>query len=177
MPPIKNLVYVSLLLACFPASAGKADFELPIEVTNQSQFLDVKRRVSILRGNVSIKQGSLKILADEIEVHGKEGQNVDKFIAQGSPASYQQTLDDGSNIKASADKIEYDVSKRIITLSGDAQVQQNASLVTGDSISINMELEQVYAQGNQNEQVKTIFQPESFKKPSSNKPQTQEKQP
>lgn len=177
---IKRFLIVFFMLASLPALAGKDDFDKPIEVANQSQFFDVKRKISVLQGNVSIKQGSLLILADEMEILGRGDKSVEKFIAKGSPASYKQSLDDGSELKASANNIEYDVDSRTITLSGNAQVEQNDSQVNGESITINMRLEQVFAKGNKDEQVKTIFQPGAFKKdtqPQSKKQKSGDNQP
>jgi lipopolysaccharide export system protein LptA len=57
--------------------------------------------------------------------------------------------------------IEYHRQTRSLSLEGDAQIKQNSSSVQGKSIKFNMELEQIIAQGSDQEsgRVITIFQP------------------
>ncbi|MFT4993923.1 MAG: lipopolysaccharide export system protein LptA, partial [Paraglaciecola sp.] len=59
-------------------------------------------------------------------------------------------------------RIEYRLDSRSLSLDGNAEIQQNNSSVKGESIIFNMELEQILAQGENNEtgRVVTIFQPE-----------------
>jgi lipopolysaccharide export system protein LptA len=157
-------VLFSLLAIPFLSHAGKADFEQQIEMSYQYQSLDVRNKTSLLRGDVSIKQGSLNMQAAEMDVDAKSGKGKEKFIARGKqdqPATYQQMLDDGTLITASADSIEYDRHTRILRLTGNAQIEQNASKVKGQVIIFNMELEQVIAEGDQSKPVITIFKPKA----------------
>jgi lipopolysaccharide export system protein LptA len=156
---------------CGSSLAGEKDFELPIKVDSQSNFFDGKTKTSIFRKDVRITQGSLQILADEVEVVAGQGEGREVFIARGNPASYQQDLDDGTNISAAANEIRYEVSTRILTLNGSAQLKQDSSQVSGESIVFNMEREQLIAEGNESEGggVTTIFQPESLRKLESDR--------
>lgn len=160
---LARLVISLLVLTTTNAVAAEKDFDLPIKVDSKAQFVDGKTKTSIFREDVRITQGSLKIDADEVEVIASQGEGSEVFIARGNPASYSQTMDDGSAISAAANEIRYELSLSTLTLSGNAELQQNSSQVTGDSIVFNMELEQLVAQGSETG-VTTIFQPNTLRK-------------
>ncbi|WP_343862620.1 lipopolysaccharide transport periplasmic protein LptA [Aliiglaciecola litoralis] len=159
---------VTLLLSTF-SLAGEGDFGLPIKVDSQSNFFDGKTKTSIFKRDVKITQGSLEILADEVEVIAGLGDGKEVFIARGNPARYSQKLDDGSNISAAANEIKYEVANRTLTLTGDAELNQDSSLVKGESISFNMELEQLIAESSDTSTggVTAIFQPDTLRKKQS----------
>ncbi|WP_460312283.1 lipopolysaccharide transport periplasmic protein LptA [Aliiglaciecola aliphaticivorans] len=165
-----NMRLVSALITSLLFStailAGENDFNLPIKVDSKSNFFDGKTKTSIFRKDVRITQGSLEILADEVEVIAGLGEGKEIFIARGEPAKYSQTLDDGSKISAAANEIKYQVSNRTLTLVGSAELNQDSSLVKGESIQFNMELEQLIAESDSNAEggVTAIFQPESIRK-------------
>ena len=165
-----NMLRVSaitaLLLTSFLAPAGEDDFGLPIKVDSQSNFFDGKTKTSIFRRDVKITQGSLEILADEVEVIAGLGDGKEVFIARGNPAKYSQKLDDGTNISAAANEIKYEVANRTLTLIGGAELNQDSSLVKGESILFNMELEQLIAESSDTSEggVTAIFQPDSLRK-------------
>ena len=178
--PFMNLVNVALLaglsLAASNAFAGKDDFKLPIKVDSKSQFVDGKTKTSIFRDDVHITQGSLVILADEVEFIAGLGEGKEVFIARGKPASYKQQMDDGSDISAEAEEIKYEVATKTLTLEGLAELQQNSSMVKGDSIVFNMELEQLVAQGTDESEgrVTTIFRPDSIRKDDKDSDQNEQ---
>jgi lipopolysaccharide export system protein LptA len=176
-PFINRLCSVNILVIClFSASshAGKDDFTKKIELASLYQNADgIAKRATYL-GNVVIQQGSLKVSADELEIDASKGEGNEIFIATGSPARYSQQQEDGSVVTAQADIIEYHRQTRSLSLNGSAQIKQNSSSVQGESITFNMELEQIIAQGSDqgSGRVITTFQPIS-------KPKTleQDKQP
>lgn len=157
---------ITLLAAAGEAMAGSGDFEKPITVDAKSQFIDGKKKKSVFKDDVKITQGSLIIAADEVEAIASEGEGKEIFIARGKPASYSQTLDDGAKVKASANEIRYEVAKQLISLQGDAKIQQDTSMVQGDSITYDMSKEQLLATGgesNSNGRVTTVFRPDTVK--------------
>lgn len=163
---MRRTVNIALLCSAMCSSlsfAGKDDFKQPIKVDSKSQFVDGKSKTSVFRDDVHINQGSLNIEADEVEVTAGLGEGNEVFVARGNPASYTQKMDDGSDIRALANEIEYQKKSRILTLTGGAELHQNSSMVKGESIIFNMELEQLIAQGTDDEEgrVITIFQPNS----------------
>lgn len=163
-----SALLASLFFANALVIAADKNFDLPINVDSRYQFADGIKRTTLFSEDVHITQGTLSIDADEVEViAGTESDELQTFIARGNPASYSQTMEDGSVVKASANEIKYVVSQRTITLTGSAQLKQDTTEVKGESISYNIELEQVVAQGDNSEdgRVKTTFQPSSVRRP------------
>lgn len=176
-----NRLYSASLLTALLFSAnshaGKDDFTKKIELASLYQNADGIAKRASYQGNVVIQQGSLKVSADELEIDASQGEGNEIFIATGSPAKYSQQQEDGSIVTAQADKIEYHRQTRSLSLEGNAQIQQNSSSVQGKSIKFNMELEQIIAQGSDQEsgRVITTFQPVS--KPKEPEADQQEEQP
>jgi lipopolysaccharide export system protein LptA len=174
---INRLYSVSILtVSLFSANshAGKDDFTKKIELASLYQNADGIAKRATYQGNVVIQQGSLKVSADELEIDASKGEGNEIFIATGNPAKYSQQQEDGSIVTAQADKIEYHRETRSLSLNGNAQIEQNSSSVQGESIKFNMELEQIIAQGSDQDsgRVITTFQPVSKLKASE-----QDKQP
>lgn len=153
------------LLLSAPVTADDSDFDKPIFVDAKSQFVDGKNKISLFKDDVHIKQGSLTIDADEVEVIATAGDGKEIFIARGNPASYTQKAEDGTVVNAKANIIRYEVSNRTISLSGNAELQQDTSMVKGDTITYDMEKEQLLAQSGEENQgrVTTVFRPEALK--------------
>lgn len=160
-PFIARLLLISSawLLTVTAALAGKDDFKLPIKVDSKSQFVDGKRKTSVFKDDVRVRQGSLAIDADEVRVSAEDGKGKEVFIALGDPAEYSQVMDDGSKITARAKEIRYSVELRTLELNGAAELHQDTSMVKGDKISFNLEKEQLIAGGDESSgRVTTVFQ-------------------
>ena len=159
-------VSLTTLLTGTIALADSSDFNQPINVEAVRQFIDGKNKTSLFKDDVRIKQGSLVIEADEVEVIASEGEGKEIFIARGKPASYSQTMDDGKAVSARANEIRYEVSKRTISLKGGAELRQDTSMVKGNVITYDMAKEQLLATGGEGEKkgrVTTVFRPEAVK--------------
>ncbi len=158
---------ISALLAFSPALAlaKKSDFSQDVEVKSESQFLDGKIKKTVLIDNVQITQGTLNIAADRLEVEAEQGEGKEIFIATGRPAYYSQELDDGKIVEAEAYEIRYEVASRTISLKGQAKLNQNARIMTAESITYDMEKEQFTATGSGegDGRVTTIFNTEADK--------------
>ncbi len=167
-PCFNLLLTISLTFVTgFPAMsyAGKEDFSKTIEIASQQSFLDRIAKTSVYRGNVSITQGTLELKAEEMQIDASNGEDKEVFVATGTPAQYSQQQENGTMVYARANKIEYHRETRTLSLEGNAEVEQNSSSVKGNSIVFNMELEQIMAQGQNQEdgRVITILQPENKK--------------
>ncbi|AWL12961.1 Lipopolysaccharide export system protein LptA [Saliniradius amylolyticus] len=178
IPSLKHNLLLCLL-ACGGAQATEGDFQQPIQVSSGSQFVDGKNKTSVFKDNVRIEQGSLLIQADEVEVIASEGKGKEVFIATGNPTTYSQLMEDGSRISASAQRIQYRVNGRQIALEGQAQFQQDNSMVKGDRIIFDMDAEQLLAEGSKQgeERVTTVFQPEEKAAGNDNQNQKEPQEP
>ena len=97
------------------------------------------------------------------EINDKTKEKSDTYLAKGKPAIFKQQLEDGSLISLQANEIKYQPDLNLITVSGNAQVKQAGSKVTGEIITYNTLNEKLEAQGSSNDSVTTILQPAQIK--------------
>jgi len=127
-----------ILLSCALAPMVAAlpdDREQPIYVQSDLAERDDRRGITTYTGDVEIDQGSLQIKADIVKIH-TEDDEVSRIIAVGKPANmHQQPELDRAVVHARGNTITYDVIEEILILTGDAEVDQDGTIVKGDSIS------------------------------------------
>lgn len=154
------------------ASNIENDFLLPVTASSREQSLDGRKMTSIFKDSVVIKQGSLQILADQVEADATAGKGKEVITATGRPASYQQQLEDGSVVIASANEIKYNVELQTISLTGNATIKQKDVTVTSDSITFDMAKQQIMASTDANSEaaVTTVLSPGAFSTDTKTKP-------
>jgi lipopolysaccharide export system protein LptA len=156
---LKSTAALGLTLSVFSLSTGAniGDFIQPIAINSDNQHIDLKENTTVFNANVKVTQGTLTISADQLKAYrkGEKGQEI--LIATGNPVIYKQVLDNGKPIVAQANTISYDVAKRALVLSGNAQLQQNNSLVKGESIQYDLIKQTLEAKGSDNNPVESIF--------------------
>ena len=164
MNRINSLFIFALLTAnCF---AAEADYSQPIAITSDDNATSIKENVSIYTNNVEIRQGSLHIKADRLEINASAGKGNEVFLTTGSPVRYSQLLDGEIPVTATASEIRYDRASRTLTLSGNAELSQSGSQVQAAVIRYNIETQEIVAQsGEQKKRVTTIFTPENKENP------------
>ena len=130
-------------LTAFPLSTDK---DQPIEVEADEAELDDLNDVSIYRGNVIVRQGSIHMTGDVMTVYSKGGDELDHIIIVGNPATYKQLPDDSKvHDQAQAMRMEYYELKNLVVLIRDAWVKQDTSTLVGERIEYNTVLSQVKA--------------------------------
>ena len=160
-----SLLSKVILVALIPTAVlaqGKSDFNQPMEVESSQEQLDIKNNRLVLTDNVIIRQGTLLIRADRLEASASENaEQADTFVAEGSPATYSQTLDAGNQINAEANKITYFQGEQRLELSGNARISQGSSSSSGDLIIYDLDNQTVTAtsSGEEDSRVITIFTP------------------
>lgn len=166
MKPLKKSNVLLLLAMSLSnlVNASNNDFAKSIEIDSRYSAVNAKQKTSIFREDVHIVQGSLAIDAEEVEVIAGEGKGKEVFVARGTPATYTQTLQNGSVVSASANEIRYEVTDRTLTLSGSAELSQDSSKVQSNIIVFNIEKQELIAQADaeKEQRVKTIFNPSDF---------------
>lgn len=158
-----------LLIAVLPriALALPEDKDQPIHVQANSVEIDDKKGVSVYRGNVILTQGSIILHADTLTVEHPKRQ-LQKAVAQGNPAQFQQDLDKkGGQVKAHASTMEYGAGAQVLTLSGKAQVWQDGNEFSGSRIEYDLKTDVVHARRDESgqERVQVTIQP-SKQRPS-----------
>jgi lipopolysaccharide export system protein LptA len=86
---INKMLGLSLLLFSVAALALESDSEQPVYIDSNDAVYDEKSEISTYTGNVVATQGSIKIDADQLVVHLKNG-NIIKLVATGKPSKFQQ---------------------------------------------------------------------------------------
>ena len=145
-----------IALACGLIVAGSAqalstDRQQPLDIraNYQESVLGQKAggdtNVATLKGNVEMVQGSLKASGDiavvyDTDKNGKPGDgSIKRLTLTGKPARMEQQLDnDGGQMQASANKIEYNTGSSVAELTGNVVViQQGKSEFRGDHMTYN----------------------------------------
>jgi len=160
---------LAAMLVTAPSTyAKKADLKEEILISADRTAGDLKNRIASYIDDVIITQGSLKIHADLVQVLEDEASNSETYIAKGSPATFEQLLEDGTPIKLEASEITYEPSIYTITISGNAKLSQEGSEVNGDKIIYNTLTEQLEAKSKPQERITTILKPKTDDKAKDN---------
>ena len=129
-----GLLLGALLVHAPFVQALKSDRKQPINIKADQVEVNEKTEISHYKGRVFFQQGTLKINADEVKVHLKNGR-LDKVIIDGNPATFEQQRDeDKTLIKSRARHMEYFADTETLHLQHDARVEQGANIFSGDFI-------------------------------------------
>jgi lipopolysaccharide export system protein LptA len=140
----RRAIWLTLFLALIPqlAVALPDDKNQPIYIEADEAVRDEKSGLTLYRGNVAIRQGSLHIHAQQVNIFDIKTQ-ADKIVATGSPARIQQqrTLE-GAIMHAEGNTIEYFKEEERVFIRENAKLEQDGSTVQSDTIEyfINQEL-------------------------------------
>lgn len=131
MRHLNRLLPILLLLATTGALALSTDKDAPIQLAADSVDVDEGRGLSIYKGDVDLRQGSMRLQADSVTVQ-QQGRQPNRIIAVGS-VRFSQDSGKGP-IKARARKAEYEVNSEILELTGDASLTQAGDTMKSDRI-------------------------------------------
>jgi len=121
------------LLAC-NAMALKSDRQQPIDLAaDHFDGAIAETGETRIRGNVQISQGSLKIAAAEAVITREQGA-FKRAVLTGAPATVEQTLDTGGQMRSQARKIEYDMAADTLLLTGDVVITQPEGNLRGERV-------------------------------------------
>ncbi len=144
----------ALAVVAFIASYSTASLALPSDKTEtirgsaDNLMVDQKNGVATYTGSVKIQQGSLMISADSIVIHTNADSSVEKMIATGNPARFQQQPEkDQGVVTAAAKQITYTPSNERLLLVEDASVEQNGAVMSGPHIDYDLLKEVMKAAG------------------------------
>ena len=130
--PLLALMLLMLILASQAGLALESDKEQPIELAADSVDIDESKGMSIYRGNVDLRQGSMHLRADVVTVH-QNNRKLTKIIAEGRPVKFRQATDKGL-VKGEARRAEYEVSSENLVMIGDAVLTQGKDSMRSDRI-------------------------------------------
>lgn len=134
-------------LASSPLWALPSDRTQAIHIESDNATRNDKTGITVYTGSVKIKQGTLRITANKVTIY-TEGRVVSKIVCLGKPATYQQQPKaEDELMTASAETIEYQLSKETMVLTGDARVDQGGSEIKGPVINYDLKQELMQAGG------------------------------
>ena len=140
------MVFVASLVFALPEDAKQ-----PIEIEAQSVVVDETTGFNEFSGNAEVRQGSLLLLAELIQVQ-TDNEEVVSMIAKGSPekpAKYMQSQENQERfVEATASQITYDVDKGMVFLVGTARLVQGFDSFSGDTLDYDINNDRVILKGN-----------------------------
>lgn len=152
----------ALLLGLAPAAmARESDRDQPIELqAEDGDMVLAEDGVTRLRGSVVISQGTLRIAAQNAELT-RTGGEMARVVLEGNPASLQQQGEDGRQVHARAQRIDYDVKTEVVTLTGNVSVNQGGDDLRGQRITYDLKSERLNAsgQGSEDGRIRMTIQP------------------
>jgi lipopolysaccharide export system protein LptA len=144
-----------ILLMAFVTSlvfALPEDTKQPIEIEAQSVVVDETTGFSEFSGNAVVRQGSLLLSAELIQVQ-TDNEEVVSMIARGSlekPAKYSQNQEDQARfVEATAKVITYEVNEGMIFLVGNAHLIQGFDSFSGDTLTYDINNDKVVVKGSE----------------------------
>jgi lipopolysaccharide export system protein LptA len=140
----------AMLMLAISSHAFSLESDAEAEITIQSDSADFSRKTgtAIYVGNVVLEQGTLLIKADKITLYSDESQRLNKAIAIGQPAHFQQQMEGDKGLtKAQGETITYLTQEKTITLLDDAFLEQEGNSFSGKTINYDMIEERITANG------------------------------
>ena len=150
--PVKNTLKglaLSMTLGCSMATfALPSDRNQPLALEADRATYNEKTGVTSYTGNVIISQGTMRLQADSIVANLNAQRELSLITATGQPARFQQQLDANKGLaKGQAQKIIYNAATGIISLSGNALLEQNGASIRGASLKYSMNKGDIEASG------------------------------
>jgi len=139
--------FALLLLLSAAVQARESDRSQPMDV--EADDIDITMQdtsESRLIGNVRITQGTLDIRAGVANITRRD-EDIRRVVLTGQPATMQQENDAGAVMKASAHRIDYDVTGETVVLTGNVVVDQGADTLRGQRITYDLKNGRLNASG------------------------------
>ena len=155
----KIILLTTIFFSTF-AFALLEDAKQPIEIEAESVIVDEASGFNEFSGNAEIRQGSLLMTAELIQVQ-TNAEGVEKMKATGTldnPAKYIQSQENQARfIEATAKKITYDVNEGMIFLVGNAYLIQGFDSFSGDSLTYDINNDKVIVKGSEDGTTRVKF--------------------
>ena len=149
--PVHARVCLTSLLLCLslPLMALESDRQESLEVSANSTNGTLGDGITTLRGNVDIRQGTLRITADEAEVKKSDGR-VSSVTFRGQPAFLEQEIEEQGLVQATANTIDYQVASGIVTLTGQADVKHPQYQISGELLTYDLNVQHFQGSSDEN---------------------------
>jgi lipopolysaccharide export system protein LptA len=163
-------LYVFLFCLSLPLLALESDRQESLQVSANSTDGTLGDGVTTLKGNVDIRQGTLRITADEAEVKKIDGR-VGSVTFRGQPAFLEQEIEEQGLVQATANVIDYQVASGIVTLTGNADVKHPQYQISGELLTYDLNIQhfQGSSDTNGNGRIHILLDPEVINTESGKK--------
>lgn len=149
-----------LLAVAGSADARRSDRNQAMVIdADSSQMSTDGSSPSLLRGNVNITQGTLRIQASQADIHQTRGGDIARIVLRGGPATLRQELDDGTPMDVRANQIDYNHQNETAVFTGGVHVTQARGSLSGERVTYNMATGQVQGGGEGSGRVRMTIQP------------------
>ncbi|MBN1379070.1 MAG: lipopolysaccharide transport periplasmic protein LptA [Gammaproteobacteria bacterium] len=120
-------------------SAVERDSQQTIEIEADKMMLDEPGGTMQYEGNVRLTQGSIMISADKLIVtsSNRKLQRMQIVGNDKKPAMFQQKTVSGQLASGQAQRMDFDVVKSLLILSGHAELKQGSRFVRSERIEYN----------------------------------------
>ena len=163
-------VLPTIMLLALPvySHALPSDANQPIKLLADKATYSERTGVTSYSGNVIITQGTLRLTADDITVNLSQQRSINSAVATGRPATMQQIVTKEKGLaKGQANKIDYNAVTGIITLTGNAKLDQNGASFAGNVIRYSLKAGDVEATAGGSQRVELILPPNNSTNQSS----------
>jgi lipopolysaccharide export system protein LptA len=126
---------IVIVLAGFTLAPGglQATDNPPIDISAQDSSYDVVTGEWRFEGQVRIVYGTVHVHGDRGVVQ-QEGERFTRIEISGSPAAWQETLEDGSEVAGEALEISFDVERQVLVMAGNTRVQHPRGVYRSDRL-------------------------------------------
>ncbi len=130
---------------------------LPIDINSDSGRYDVRSGAYHLSGNVRITRGDLTVRDEEARSFSAADGQVERIELYGSPTTWNDVLEDGSEVEGESLEIIYDFTQNIITMKGDARIRNVQGAFSGSKLVYDLDNQDLVGDGG----VNLIIEPET----------------
>lgn len=143
----KYLFFILLLLP-LTCHALSSDKNKPMTIEADSVEIDDKKGLTVYRGNVDVRQGTLHVTGGTLVIEKVNGE-VKVVTVVGKPATYRQRPDDKpKDVTAKARKLQLYPKRNLVRLERNARVVQEGNIYTGNIIEYDNKNDIIKMKGN-----------------------------
>lgn len=152
-----------LFIACTAHAAAPKDKDEPIHVNADLQQFDLMKNISTFTGNVNVTRGATKISANKAVVTQSADGTQQVVEAFGNPVKFSTKLESGKVATGHSSKLKYEAQLKRVTLTGNAQLKQADSQITGEVITYQIDKQIMNVSGNKKQRVSSTLYPAQLK--------------
>jgi lipopolysaccharide export system protein LptA len=164
--PLLALAVSGLLLTSAPALAQQGDASAPIEVEADRFDLDNRAGTAVYTGDVAIRQGSMRLTGERVEIRRNAEGKLSRAIASGNRAYLEQQPDPSEPmIRGWGRTVVYHVAERRVELIDQAELHQGGDTFEGGYLEYFLDRQVVQARSEiegveERQRVRMTLQPE-----------------